>query len=504
MMKAAERAMGLPDNETGNKTFTEHCLRVEAQGPTQPRLTLIDVPGLVQTGSENIRKTIADMTDKYIKNSRSIILAVLGAHDEPVNQPIFRMAREADPLGTRTFGIITKPDKPDHNSGSQRNWIKIAQNLVADFRLKNGWHVLLNRTEAEVQKNTSSQERDLKEKDYFENKMNPWNRVPKRNWGAPALKNNLVHLLVDLLKRESPGLKRDIEDRLEPCYEELTALKASFRSEEESGDLLREKCRIMRNHTLLAVEGKISDGYFELPDNVEDLNDDPRYLRARINEEQDDFHDKIKSKDRSFLYTWNPDELPSPEQMNIFLDRVAVVLKRTRGHESEDVYDPQRLDLLFHKLSRDWQQIAQTLIKQSHTHCEAFLKRLISTVLGKELPHVASRLPKKTVTHLLERRATLALQELTALEEDRKRPTKTRNPAYVEKTLAENAERLHSMLIKALRQSGSPIVNIPSQIRELLDLDSNEKRRLAQASDLLSRLHIYYEVRIIPQIEKEC
>jgi hypothetical protein len=65
-MRAAERVMGLPEHDTGNKTFTEHCLRVEAQGPTQPRLTLIDVPGLVQTGPEIIRQTIVDMTDKYI------------------------------------------------------------------------------------------------------------------------------------------------------------------------------------------------------------------------------------------------------------------------------------------------------------------------------------------------------------------------------------------------------------------------------------------------------
>ena len=81
LMLSAERKMGLPKHAPGKATFTEDCLRIEVHGPDQPRLTLIDVPGLVQTGEQSIRETITGMTEKYINNPRSIILAVLGAHD---------------------------------------------------------------------------------------------------------------------------------------------------------------------------------------------------------------------------------------------------------------------------------------------------------------------------------------------------------------------------------------------------------------------------------------
>jgi hypothetical protein len=180
--------------------------------------------------------------------------------------------------------------------------------------------------------------------------------------------------------------------------------------------------------------------------------------------------------------------------MNEFLERVAKVLKHTRGHEAEDIYDPQRLDLLFHKLSRDWQNIGERLIAQAHAHCKAFLDRLMADVLSPDLPHVSRRLYAKVVAKLLEERKQNALSELSELEKDRKRPAKTRNDAFAEKIQREYAKKLHSMMTKALRKSESPLINIPSQITELLDLDNPNKRRMAQAADLLARLHVYYDV----------
>lgn len=494
LMKSAEKLMGLPE---GVATFTEDCLKIEVHGPEQPRLTLIDVPGLVQTGDESLRKTITGMTEKYINNPRSIILAVLGANDEAVNQSIFRMARDADPQGVRTFGIVTKPDKPDPGSGSQRSWIEIAQNKKDGFKYKNGWHVLLNRSENEVKRNTSSEERDLKEKEFFERSDNPWSKISAENWGAEQLKGHLVRLLVELLRRESPALKRDIEDRLKPYHKELERLAASLRSKEETEGIFRQKCRHMRKLTLLAVEGKLIDGsFFELPDDIDSLQDDFRYLRGRIEHEEDIFHQDIKRDGRNFLYTWNPDTSPSPEEMTEFLERVSSVLRHTRGHESGDIYDPQRVDLLFHKLSCDWGKIAKDLITQAHEHCKTYLERLTADILSPELPHVARRLHGKVVAKLLEERMQLAMKELAELEKDRLRPVKTRNDAFAEKMQQEYSKKLHTMITKAVKKSGTPLINIPSQVAELLDLNNNNKRRLDQATELISRLHIYYDVCI--------
>ncbi|PQE23325.1 dynamin family protein [Rutstroemia sp. NJR-2017a BBW] len=45
-----------------------------------------------------------------MKEPRSIILAVISAKNDYANQIVLKLARTADKKGTRTLGVITKPD----------------------------------------------------------------------------------------------------------------------------------------------------------------------------------------------------------------------------------------------------------------------------------------------------------------------------------------------------------------------------------------------------------
>jgi len=55
-----------------------------------------------------------------MKQRRSIILAVITADNPFANQPVTKFAREIDPSGTRTLGLITKPDKIERGSDTER------------------------------------------------------------------------------------------------------------------------------------------------------------------------------------------------------------------------------------------------------------------------------------------------------------------------------------------------------------------------------------------------
>jgi len=55
-----------------------------------------------------------------MKQRRSIILAVISADNPFANQPVTKFARQIDPSGIRTLGLITKPDKLDRGSDSER------------------------------------------------------------------------------------------------------------------------------------------------------------------------------------------------------------------------------------------------------------------------------------------------------------------------------------------------------------------------------------------------
>jgi dynamin 1-like protein len=99
-----------------------HCLPGISPQPINLRifspnvltLTLVDLPGLtkVPVGDQpkDIERQIRDMLMKYISRPSCIILAVTPANTDLANSDGLKMAREVDPEGTRTIGVLTKID----------------------------------------------------------------------------------------------------------------------------------------------------------------------------------------------------------------------------------------------------------------------------------------------------------------------------------------------------------------------------------------------------------
>lgn len=102
--------MGMSDS---SKAFSADVLRTETSGPTQPHLTIVDLPGLIL--SENKLQSAADiqivqgMVYGYMIE-RGVILAVVSAKNDSADRIVLKLARQVDPRGQRTVGVITKPD----------------------------------------------------------------------------------------------------------------------------------------------------------------------------------------------------------------------------------------------------------------------------------------------------------------------------------------------------------------------------------------------------------
>lgn len=58
----------------------------------------------------DIEKQIREMLLKFIMKPNSIILAVTAANTDLANSDGLKMARDCDPEGTRTIGVLTKVD----------------------------------------------------------------------------------------------------------------------------------------------------------------------------------------------------------------------------------------------------------------------------------------------------------------------------------------------------------------------------------------------------------
>jgi hypothetical protein len=97
VVQKAKDAMGLCGDE---KTFSTDVLRVEIFGPSQPYLTMVDLPGLFLAGNkdqtQNDAKLVESLVLSYMKRPRSIILAVISAKNDFALQQIIRHIRALD------------------------------------------------------------------------------------------------------------------------------------------------------------------------------------------------------------------------------------------------------------------------------------------------------------------------------------------------------------------------------------------------------------------------
>ncbi|KAK1043646.1 hypothetical protein LTR74_018407 [Friedmanniomyces endolithicus] len=96
---------------------------------------------------------IRGLVDDYIKEKRTIIMAVVAAKNDYANQIILKKCRDNDPKGKRTIGIITKPDFLEPDSVNEASWIEPAENKDIFFEL--GWHILKNRSDKEASKSSA-------------------------------------------------------------------------------------------------------------------------------------------------------------------------------------------------------------------------------------------------------------------------------------------------------------------------------------------------------------
>ena len=80
-------------------------------------LTLVDLPGMtrVPVGDQppDIEVQIRNMVMEFIQKESSLILAVSPANSDLANSDAMKVAREVDPNGDRTIGVITKLDLMD-------------------------------------------------------------------------------------------------------------------------------------------------------------------------------------------------------------------------------------------------------------------------------------------------------------------------------------------------------------------------------------------------------
>ncbi|KAK8115624.1 hypothetical protein PG984_012126 [Apiospora sp. TS-2023a] len=232
LTKANER-MGLrADIMSGNgAVFSEDVLKIEVHGPDEDYLTIIDVPGIFRTTTQGTTKDdmimVRDLVKSYIREERTVILAVLPSNVDIATQEILELAEDYDKNGERTLGVLTKPDLVLEPS-AQAAVCDLVQGKRRPLAL--GYYLVCNRGPI----NNSIEQSELDQ--MF--RRQPWNDLPSDQVGILALRKQLSLLLVEITRREFPKLLREVGDQIKDCKRELDSLGPPRQDEREQRSFL--------------------------------------------------------------------------------------------------------------------------------------------------------------------------------------------------------------------------------------------------------------------------
>ncbi|GMG37628.1 unnamed protein product [Ambrosiozyma monospora] len=115
------------ENETAriagkNKGISRIPINLKVYSPNVLNLTLVDLPGLtkipIADQPTDIERQIKNLILEYISKPNCIILAISPANVDLVNSESLKLARQVDPQGKRTIGILSKLDLMDHGTNA--------------------------------------------------------------------------------------------------------------------------------------------------------------------------------------------------------------------------------------------------------------------------------------------------------------------------------------------------------------------------------------------------
>ena len=449
IMNVAMTVMDVGANSTSGsqpRAFARDVLSIEIEGPSRPQLTLVDIPGLIQTDTKGVTKAdvdlVGEITDQYITQPRTICLAVVSGANDYANQKILTKVREVDPEGDRTLGIITKPDKLDSGSGSDAAFISLAQNEDIHFKL--GWHVLKNRKFEE--RDFSLVERNFAEDNYF--RTSNFKCLPTDCVGIDALRVRLSKLLFEHVRQELPKLRSDLEEVLSATSSQLAIMGDRRATSADCRTYLTQLSMTYRDSCKAAVDGHYEGEYF-ISDSNQDLTfslDSPstiRRMRAVIQLMNAAFEDFVRVNGHKFEINMSGNaDAPNTKQIRRLkfpelhnqamtlkhmkplemnkeqaLAWVRSVLVRNRGKELIGNFNPLLIAELFWEQCSKWQDIAMDYLDKVHQICSNFLELLLKDQCPKD---VISRLQASIVQDALKAKYDNALQELKHIIEDTK------------------------------------------------------------------------------------
>jgi replication fork clamp-binding protein CrfC len=185
-------------------------------------LTLVDLPGItrVPIGDQppDIEQQIRNMIFEFISKDNCLILAVSPANSDLANSDALKLAKEVDPSGMRTIGVITKLDLMDEGTDAR----EILENRL--LPLRRGYIGVVNRSQKDIDGRKDIKAALMAERNFF--LAHPSYRHMADRMGTSYLQKTLNQQLTNHIKETLPALRNKLQSQLLSMEKEVAEYKS--------------------------------------------------------------------------------------------------------------------------------------------------------------------------------------------------------------------------------------------------------------------------------------
>lgn len=426
-----------------DNSWTKDILSITIAGPGQRSLQLVDLPGIIGVSDvDDDVELVQEMVETEMRSPRSLMLAVVKATDDIQSHTILRLCKRHDSTGKRTLGVITRPDESKEKAAG---YINMVMKENPEITVNHEWHVLVNRSHDDLLKKKTAEQRDAKEREFFN--MAPWSQLLPKDFGIEALRTKLRERLFSLAKEELPKLQTIMDAEKSRLDKELDGLGGENMNPEERRQVARACLKRLKKVVRESVDGLHKSGLRDARTGG-DL-----HLRARIFDQSEIYRDRMIDSGHAWELEGSgaldphadvksvyhndariPLTQPEKRPLEAAISKVVERLSETRGAHLPSFHDPRLINEGVWELSENWMQISQMHIDIVFSCCEEFLKGIIPRGFSTRglsaaaksgfgnYKDVARRLYRKEVVEALALRKKQAEAELLRLEEDRLEP----------------------------------------------------------------------------------
>ncbi|KAF1840478.1 dynamin-1 [Cucurbitaria berberidis CBS 394.84] len=398
--------------------FFEDVLRVKYSGPDLPSLTIVDLPGIIETQLEggSGAERVVDLVTSYMRDEKSIILAVVPACYDPEIQKVFKYLKEFDPKGSRTLGIITKPDMIERGGDNEKELMRLAKN--EKYPLQHRWHAVRNRSF--VTREQTDAERDATERKFFSDGI--WSHFPSEDVGISSLRVKLSRVLLEHIGKELPSLVAAVQGAITSTQHGLKALGDARETSRQQRSYLTGHAEKFQMLTHDALRGIYSNPFFGLSSPDERT---PTRLRTEIQNMNIAFTHIMYRKG----HTW---EIANDQSSEPFVSSAAVAsfhssqeydawfqdpawisraeflekhvgeyVRQSRPSGLPSLVNPWVIGEVFRQQSMGWREIAQRHLQRIFEAVKDYIEEALGSLVD---PRTCSMLMLKQIQPELDRR----------------------------------------------------------------------------------------------------